>query len=76
MQDASAKGPAGGPCLSAAAAAAAESETERAMVLQRERGTYLDGVVLEEGVIQGGLVGDMHAVYDVSVWTLSSSFYS
>jgi hypothetical protein len=74
MQAASAKGPAGGPCLSAAAAA--ESETERAMVLQRERGTYLDGVVLEEGVIQGGLVGDMHAVYDVSVWTLSSSFYS
>lgn len=36
----------------------------------RERN--LDGVVLEEGVIEGRLVGDMHAVYDVPVRTLLS----
>jgi hypothetical protein len=36
------------------------------------RESNLDGVVLEEGVIQGRLFGDMHAVYGVSIWTLLS----
>jgi len=34
----------------------------------RERN--LDGVVLEERVIEGRLVGDVHAVYEVTVWAL------
>lgn len=31
---------------------------------------HLDGVVLEERVIEGRLVGDVHAVYEVTVWAL------
>ena len=38
----------------------------------RERN--LDGVVLEERVIEGRLVGDVHAVYQVTVWALLVDF--
>jgi hypothetical protein len=34
----------------------------------------LDGVVLQERVIEGRLVGDVHTVYDVTVWALLSWF--
>lgn len=40
-------------------------------VFWRERN--LDSVVLEERVIKGRLVGDVHTVYDVSIRTLLNS---
>lgn len=31
---------------------------------------YLNCVVFEERMIEGGLMRDVHAVYDVSIWAL------
>lgn len=40
------------------------------MKRKKKRGSYLDSVVLEERVIEGWLVRDVHTVYDISIRTL------
>lgn len=45
-------------------------ERERARERNKQRGRNLDGVVLEERVIEGWLEREVHTVYDISIWAL------